>query len=195
MTIAELWAAVRAAPDDDRPLLVLADVLLERGDPQGELIHLQCRIADGTVSRELREREREVLAEVRRRVWPGPGLPWFERGLLREILFRGLGDYFDAWPRLGSLPLAPRAVFPDLKGTTQFAADGRRVLQVSQRDGEYLHAEVWDVPSRTRLLYVNRYPVEGDAVIPVRAHFATDEAALVLVYGGGREELVPLTGA
>jgi uncharacterized protein (TIGR02996 family) len=41
----ELLAAVYAAPDDDGPRLVLADVLLEAGDPWGELIALQCRRA------------------------------------------------------------------------------------------------------------------------------------------------------
>ncbi|MCB9672082.1 MAG: TIGR02996 domain-containing protein [Alphaproteobacteria bacterium] len=38
----DLLAAVVAAPDDDGPRLVLADALLERGDPRGELIRLQC---------------------------------------------------------------------------------------------------------------------------------------------------------
>ena len=35
------WQAVLDAPDDDRALQVLADALMEREDPQGELIRLQ----------------------------------------------------------------------------------------------------------------------------------------------------------
>jgi uncharacterized protein (TIGR02996 family) len=40
-----LLAAVRAEPDDDTPRLVLADWLEERGDPRGEFVRLQVRIA------------------------------------------------------------------------------------------------------------------------------------------------------
>jgi uncharacterized protein (TIGR02996 family) len=39
---ADLQAAITANPDDDSPRLVFADWLLERGDPRGELISLQC---------------------------------------------------------------------------------------------------------------------------------------------------------
>ena len=41
----KLLDAVLAAPDDDAPRLVYADWLLERGDPRGEFIQLQCQIA------------------------------------------------------------------------------------------------------------------------------------------------------
>lgn len=40
----KLLAAVFASPEDDRPRLVLADWLTERGDARGEFIHLQCRL-------------------------------------------------------------------------------------------------------------------------------------------------------
>jgi uncharacterized protein (TIGR02996 family) len=39
----DLLAAVYANPDDDAPRMVLADALIERGDPVGELIALQLR--------------------------------------------------------------------------------------------------------------------------------------------------------
>ena len=42
VTEEELLAAVFAAPDDDAPRRVYADWLLERGDPRGEFIQLQC---------------------------------------------------------------------------------------------------------------------------------------------------------
>src|SRR5436190_2525391 len=37
--------AIREAPDDDTPRLVFADWLEERGDPRGEFIRAQCRLA------------------------------------------------------------------------------------------------------------------------------------------------------
>ncbi|MFO0740989.1 MAG: TIGR02996 domain-containing protein [Labilithrix sp.] len=55
----EHLAAIRAAPDDDAPRLVYADWLLERGDPRGELIVLQC----GPRTEESRRREAELLRE------------------------------------------------------------------------------------------------------------------------------------
>lgn len=39
-----LLKAVLDAPDDDGPRLVYADWLVERGDPRGELIHIQCAL-------------------------------------------------------------------------------------------------------------------------------------------------------
>jgi uncharacterized protein (TIGR02996 family) len=42
---AELIAAITAAPDDDAPRLVYADHLMQQGDPRGEFIALQCRLA------------------------------------------------------------------------------------------------------------------------------------------------------
>jgi uncharacterized protein (TIGR02996 family) len=65
----ELLAAIgRAAPDDDEARLVYADWLLERGDPRGELIHVQCALAriggaKSARSEPLRARERALLAE------------------------------------------------------------------------------------------------------------------------------------
>lgn len=38
----EFIDAILAAPDDDAPRLVYADALIERGDPRGELITVQC---------------------------------------------------------------------------------------------------------------------------------------------------------
>jgi uncharacterized protein (TIGR02996 family) len=41
----ELLAAIAADPADDAPRLVYADLLADRGDPRGELIQVQCRLA------------------------------------------------------------------------------------------------------------------------------------------------------
>jgi uncharacterized protein (TIGR02996 family) len=64
-----LLDAIRRAPaGSDDAHLVYADWLLERGDPRGELIQVQCALArdlgDTSANRKaLRERERELLAE------------------------------------------------------------------------------------------------------------------------------------
>jgi uncharacterized protein (TIGR02996 family) len=49
--LASLLAAVYAAPHDDGPRSVLADWLLEQGDPTGEMIALQLKKKDATVDR------------------------------------------------------------------------------------------------------------------------------------------------
>jgi uncharacterized protein (TIGR02996 family) len=48
-SIPDLWQLVAEAPEDIGPRLVLADALLEQGDPRGELIALQCRGADAKI--------------------------------------------------------------------------------------------------------------------------------------------------
>lgn len=61
-----------AAPEDDAPRLVLADLLSDRGDPWGELIAVQCRLArlprGSPGRRALVQRERELF-EAHREQW------------------------------------------------------------------------------------------------------------------------------
>lgn len=83
----ELWQAILAAPDDDGPRLVYADHLLARGDPQGELITVQCALARSPTPA-LRVREAELLAN--REPWLGELAPFvryaaFARGFIDEI--------------------------------------------------------------------------------------------------------------
>jgi uncharacterized protein (TIGR02996 family) len=92
LTDRELIEAMRRARDDDAPRLVLADVLLERGDPRGELIALQCELARGRLPREraLRLRRREHgLLEKWGKSWArldGIAEAWtFRRGFVEEI--------------------------------------------------------------------------------------------------------------
>jgi uncharacterized protein (TIGR02996 family) len=54
MTDDDLLAQIAAAPDDDAPRAVYADLLLQRGDPRGEFIQLQLEHADS-------DREHELL--------------------------------------------------------------------------------------------------------------------------------------
>jgi uncharacterized protein (TIGR02996 family) len=44
---AAFLAAIRAAPDDG-PRQVYADWLVQRGDPRGEMINIQCELGRGT---------------------------------------------------------------------------------------------------------------------------------------------------
>ena len=61
----DLFAAIREAPDDDAPRMVLADRLIELGEPRGELIQLQRALAALEIGdsrrRALVARERELL--------------------------------------------------------------------------------------------------------------------------------------
>jgi uncharacterized protein (TIGR02996 family) len=85
-TAETLLADIRANPDDDAPRLVLADLLLERGDPRGELIAMQLDRGKRPPSK----REQELLAKHGKE-WLGilaPVLGWrrtrteFRRGFL-----------------------------------------------------------------------------------------------------------------
>jgi len=77
MTVeAELIDAIVAAPDDDAPRLIYADWLMQRGDPRGELMALQCRLAgadtrDEPVDEAVIARERE-LREAHGDAWTAP---------------------------------------------------------------------------------------------------------------------------
>ena len=86
-----LLQAVYDAPADDAPRLVYADALLERGDPRGELITAQIRLATSyaIADRELRQREKELVT-AHGKQWLGELAPVvmsgyrFERGFLAE---------------------------------------------------------------------------------------------------------------
>lgn len=74
------WEAVLGAPDDDRALCVLADALMERGDPHGELIRLQ--LAGTDPSEHLARHAAELLRDPHRlRTWS----PTFARGFISSV--------------------------------------------------------------------------------------------------------------
>ena len=83
MTEADLLAAGSETPDAEEPRLVYADLLAERGDPRGELMHLQLKLAkqEDVV---LRRRERALIEEHHERLLGTPFSPditWsFDRG-------------------------------------------------------------------------------------------------------------------
>lgn len=92
----DLLPDILAAPHDDAPRLVYADALLDRGDPRGELIHLQCRLArlGG------RDPERASLSAREKQLLDEHGASWakpltdlgarahtFVRGFVEHLLF------------------------------------------------------------------------------------------------------------
>ncbi|HEU0031704.1 MAG TPA: TIGR02996 domain-containing protein [Kofleriaceae bacterium] len=106
---AELLQQIFDAPEDDTPRLIYADHLLDRGDPLGELIHMQCALArprhgspmapalwrDGKplldTDVELEHRERALLQQ-HADVWLAPVRPY-----LRSWAFvRGFPDHVTA---------------------------------------------------------------------------------------------------
>lgn len=105
MEVADCFRAVYEAPDDDGPRLVLADVLMEAGDPRGEFIALQLQ------PRRSRKAELKLsrLLERHRAAFLGPlagcvserGQVW-ERGFLAACRATLDGRLVDE-PSLGTL--------------------------------------------------------------------------------------------
>lgn len=84
-----IWEAALRAPEDDGPRYVLADLLLSRGDPLGEVLALQCRQAALGI-----HFEPHAAARLRE-VWAAHGaeLPlrfFAEGGFERAVFHRGL---------------------------------------------------------------------------------------------------------
>lgn len=90
----DLIDTIVASPDDDAARRVYADALLEAGEPQGELIHIQCDLAAGGYPRAeavaRRRRERELLQEHGSRWTAGlrglASFPVFRRGFIDEVV-------------------------------------------------------------------------------------------------------------
>jgi uncharacterized protein (TIGR02996 family) len=82
-------AAIRAAPDDDGPRLIYADWLVEQGDPRGEFIQLDCRMASAerfTAERRETAVRRSALLEQHRAGWLEP---LAAAGIQRALYHRG----------------------------------------------------------------------------------------------------------
>lgn len=89
-SVGPLFAAVYANPEDDRPRMVLADLLQELGDPRGELIALQL-----ARSGKRSKREKELL-DAHAHDWLGPIAVLvhrtdldYERGFVARCSMRG----------------------------------------------------------------------------------------------------------
>jgi len=66
----ELEDQIRARPDDPAPYLVYADWLQHQGDPRGDLIALQAKLAGAPDDKDLRAAEAALLAEHRAYLLP-----------------------------------------------------------------------------------------------------------------------------
>lgn len=82
-----LHRQIYEALDDDAPRLVRADQLMADGDPRGELIAVQCAIANGSAPVEVARRDIEIL-QVHGRTFIeryGQGAFLFERGFIERV--------------------------------------------------------------------------------------------------------------
>lgn len=133
MDLRELLEAIVASPDDDAPRRVYADALLEAGEPQGELIHIQCDLAAGGQTRAeaiaRRRRERELLQTHGARWSAGLRSPVFRRGFVDEVVvdpeaFADFGDkLFAAAPALRGVAM---------EGLSGKAADGSEQAETAR---------------------------------------------------------------
>ncbi|HEU4732732.1 MAG TPA: TIGR02996 domain-containing protein [Kofleriaceae bacterium] len=174
----DLRAAILAAPDDLAPRLVYADWLLERGDPRGEHIVLQC--AEG--------QEDEVRELRRRALWQRHGATWlaedletteldatrfeYRNGFLHTVQLRApelvaLGPQLARHPihtlRVSALP----AELPGLEHSPVLRTL-RRLELVSRFDDGPALARLLSSPELSRL----------DSLVLDRAAGSTDEAAV-----------------
>lgn len=83
-----LYAEILRTPDDLGPRRVLGDLLLQRGDPRGEFIQMQCDL-DGKLDWALEERCRELLIQHATAWLPDFGTlatrPLFRRGFVEHV--------------------------------------------------------------------------------------------------------------
>jgi uncharacterized protein (TIGR02996 family) len=204
---------VRARPRDDAPRLVYADRLLGRGDPRGELIQVQCRLAAAVPEREdanrLRRRERALVKQVtvRRPAWAAEWPPAFSRGFATRLVVTDLDAFkASAVEIVRAHPLAEL----ELAGGTKVAArpDGAylvvierdvnqggspsggwhvitTVATVLDRAGKVVHEE----RRRWESSYSNSSEYEGGETID-GAWFDGDAAVLRIV--GGQDVRIPL---
>jgi uncharacterized protein (TIGR02996 family) len=105
--LATLFTSVYEAPHDDGPRVVLADALIERGDPRGELINVQLRLVHEPNERALKVREKELL-DAHGKGWLGELAPVlaagfrFERGFLAACVVDN--EHFDRVQKLVGNP-------------------------------------------------------------------------------------------
>ncbi len=83
------WKAVLASPDDDRALRVLADALMERGDPHGELIAFQLSGDEAGSNAHLAIHEQSLLGTQGLAAWSAR----FARGFLSSIRLETASDF------------------------------------------------------------------------------------------------------
>jgi len=124
---AALFEAVLASPGDDQAREVLADCLLEQGDPRGELISIQLAEARGTATHEASKRA-DALLKQHKKAWLGPLArvtyrAYFRKGFLDELELDGSWKVAKkAWPDLAKDPLLATVRFIHGKPTPDIIA-------------------------------------------------------------------------
>jgi type IV pilus assembly protein PilB len=202
MTDDVFLSAILAEPGDDLPRLAYADWLEEKGDPRGEFIHVQCRLARLGESDphhpRLKEREQELLDSYEAD-WLGELAPLakrstFRRGFLDEVALEP--GAFLAY----TLPRCPPTVRRVLVGLEGYWAEQRLV--------EYLPESVayenlcFPIGERGRALFLAMEQPEDTDLIqklnfilnrdiaPVPATAAQIVDAIVRHYGATETETV-----
>jgi hypothetical protein len=124
--------------------LVLADSLLEHGDPRGQFIGLQMRVARDEATPE-QHALANALLKKHRSVWLGPLRPWvdatsveFSRGYLAHATLLAAALDSAAWKGAPTLALLEELVLPDLAGAEVVAL----LRSVPQLRGVGLHSAV-----------------------------------------------------
>lgn len=152
--LGELYTAVYAAPDADEPRAVLADALLEQGDPRGEFIGLQLREARGDAT--MRDRAQALVREHGKQ-WLGALRPItlrakFKRGFLHELELAGSWHSKD-WDVLARDPmLATVERVATAEATTKLYANFiSSKVAASLRSIEIENDDAWRVIEKTRL--------------------------------------------
>ncbi|HEU4732236.1 MAG TPA: hypothetical protein VFT22_30285 [Kofleriaceae bacterium] len=146
-----LWRTVRAHPDDDAALSVLADALQIAGDPRGELIALQLDVGRDDPARA--ERRKALIASCGAR-WLGrltevTGAASFERGAVRRLqLSSELPAEHPRWTELSADPVL--ATITDLlPGNVSGAVYARFITSPQMRS--LAQIELFDRPSLAAL--------------------------------------------
>jgi len=163
---AELAEAVLAASDDAGPRMVLADWLQEAGDPRGELMALQLRLATTPDDAQLLARERRLFERHRRHFFgalePDRGSVVWRAGFIDTVrcdvadlvailghpslrMLRTLAVYFsgDQLEQLARLQLPPTLTTLELRG------------QVNMRGQLALPALLRGLPALARLVVLD----------------------------------------
>jgi uncharacterized protein (TIGR02996 family) len=202
-----LLAAIHADPDDDEPRRVYADLLLERGDPRGELIVLQLARAAGDATEAQVQRERALLNR-HARAWLGPlvevcelggglsgawarGRTRFERGFVATAYLNRTAD-----PAVIGHPLWETVT--DLRGS--FAAHtamiaGTRLGALRRFHGSELFtaAQLRVLATRTTPLHVEAVPLfAGDEPPPDLSRACVGADAAITIPIAWRGDLATL---
>ena len=147
---ARLLEEIARAPDDDASRHVLADLLLERGDPRGEFIRLQLDEAQQGPQLERAARINELL-EQHQWSWVPRGADAARCEFRRGLLFRA--DWpestvptHEGWATVEQLELPSRLSEPGTREWSPLGGPTRHALRRISRCGPFTRAWLLDDP-------------------------------------------------